>query len=88
MAIELKSTLDGTTEVNPDKAYLVDFSKMSSVNDLILVLSSFGFTIKGDHPFIEQLKPFLNLENPIDLNPQPQPKKQPFIPLDKLDTRA
>jgi hypothetical protein len=68
MAIELKSTLDGIAEVNPDKAYLVDFSKMSSVNDLILVLSSFGFTIKGDHPFIEQLKPFLNLQNPIDLN--------------------
>jgi hypothetical protein len=68
MAIELKSTLDGIAEVNKDKAYLVDFSKMSSVNDLILVLSSFGFTIKGDHPFIEQLKPFLNLQNPIDLN--------------------
>jgi hypothetical protein len=30
------------------------------------------------------LKPFLNLDNPIDL--QPQPKKAPFIPLDKLDT--
>lgn len=68
MAVELKSTLDGQLgEVNPNHAYLVDFGKMNSVNDLMLVLSSFGFTIKGDHPFIEQLKPFLNLEKPIDL---------------------
>lgn len=80
MAIELKSTLDGTAEVDPTKAYLVDFGKMNSVNDLMLVLSSFGFSIKGDHPFIDQLKPFLNLEKPIDLTPQKHPE---FIPLKK-----
>ena len=85
--IEVKSSLNGDTQqVDKNKAYLVAFDKMNSVNDLVMVLSSFGFTIKGDHPFIEQLKPFLNLDNPIDLNPQPEPKRQPFIPLDKLDT--
>lgn len=82
MAVELKSTLDGeVTSIDKTKAYLVDFSKMNSVNDLLLCLSSFGFTIAGDHPFIEQLKPFLNLENPIDLNPQPQQQEPQFIPL-------
>lgn len=64
---ELKQDLDGKKEVNPNYAYLIDFSKMQSVNDLILVLSSFGFSIQGNHPFIEQLKPFLNLDNPIDV---------------------
>lgn len=69
MAVELKSTLGGQIgEVDKTKAYLVAFDKMNSVNDLMLVLSSFGFTIAGDHPFIEQLKPFLNLQNPIDIN--------------------
>lgn len=67
--IELKSTLDGNEQkVDPTKAYLVDFSKMQSVNDLVLVLSSLGISIAGNHPFIEQLKPFLNLQNPIDLS--------------------
>ena len=80
MAVELKTTLSGTNEVDPTKAYLVDFSKMNSVNDLMLVLSSFGFSIQGNHPFIEQLKPFLNLNNPIDLT---APKKPEFIPLNK-----
>ena len=69
MAVELKATLSGELgEVNPNHAYLVDFAKMNSVNDLMLVLSSFGFSIKGDHPFIDKLKPFLNLEKPIVLN--------------------
>lgn len=81
MAVEIKSTLEGNTEIQKDKLYLVAFDKMKSVNDLMMVLSSFGFTIAGDHPFIEQLKPFLNLDNPIDLNPQPEYKKAEFIPL-------
>ena len=73
MAVELKATLNGEVgEIDKNKAYLVDFSKMNSVHDLMTVLSSFGFTIGGDHPFIDQLKPFLNLQNPIDL---PKPPK-------------
>lgn len=86
MAVEIKSTLEGNTEIQQGKAYLVDFRKLTSVNDLVLVISALGITFPSEHPLIEQLKPFLNLDNPIDLNPQPQPKKVPFVPLDKLDT--
>jgi hypothetical protein len=79
--IELKSTLDGTqAEIKKDHAYLVDFSKLTSVNDLILVLSAMGISFPGNHPFIEQIKPFLNLENPFPLE---TPKKPEFIPLKK-----
>ena len=66
--IELQSTLAGEQTIDPTKACLVDFSKLNSVNDLMLILSALGISIKGDHPFIEQLKPFLNLEQPIVLN--------------------
>jgi len=84
--IEVKSSLNGDTQViEKDKAYLVDFSKLNSVNDLMIVLSGLGITYPGNHPHIEVLKPFLNLENPIQMAP---PKaKPPFIPLDKLDTK-
>jgi hypothetical protein len=80
--IELKSTLDGTqTEIKKDHAYLVDFSKLNSVNDLILILSAMGISFPGNHPFIEQIKPFLNLDNPFPLE---QPKKPEFIKLEKI----
>jgi hypothetical protein len=80
--IEVKSTLNGDNgTIDENKAYLVDFSKFNSVNNLVLVLSAMGISFPGNHPFIEQIKPFLNLDNPIDL-PQ-QPKKAEFIPLKK-----
>ena len=79
--IEVKSTLDGTTkEIKKDHAYLVDFSKLASVNDLILILSAMGISFPGNHPFINEVKPFLNLDNPFPLEQQKQPE---FIPLKK-----
>jgi hypothetical protein len=89
--IEVKSTLSGeTNKIEADKAYVVDFSKLQSVNDLMLVLSGLGITYPGNHPLIEHLKPFLNLENPIDIPQQQQrqsvpPQKKDFIPLKKTD---
>ena len=87
--IEVQSTLNGEApkiELQENKAYVVDFSKLNSVQDLMIVLSGLGITFPYDHPLIEHLKPFLNLENPIDM--PPQPKRAPFIPLDKLDIKG
>jgi hypothetical protein len=87
MAVELTSTLSGEVgKIEEGKAYLVDFSKLNSVNDLMVVLSGLGITYPYNHPLIEHLKPFLQLDNPIPMQPAPQPKKAPFVPLDKLDT--
>ena len=88
MAIELVSTLDGTTkDIDPTKAYVVDFSKLERPEDLVLILSGLGISFPGNHPIIPHIKQFLNLDNPIDIpQQQPQPKRQPFVPLDKLDT--
>ena len=41
---------------------------MQSVNDLVLVISALGITFPAEHPLIEELKPFFNLDNPIELN--------------------
>ncbi len=73
--IELKSTLDGTTntkEIDPTKSYIVDFSKLQKPEDLVLVLSGLGIAFPGNHPIIPHIKQFLNLENPIDLPQQPK----------------
>jgi hypothetical protein len=90
--IEVQSTLNGETKkIQENKCYMVDFSRLQSVNDLMLVLSGLGITYPGNHPLIEHLKPFLNLDNPIDIPQQqqrqsvPQQQKANFIPLKKTD---
>jgi hypothetical protein len=88
--VEIKSTLNGEVgKIDPNKAYMVDFSKLQSVNDLVVILSGLGITFPGNHPIIPHIKQFLNTENPIDntfnvVNPTPtKEKKAEFIPLKK-----
>ena len=54
-----------TKKIDANSVYIVDFTKLNSVNDLILILSGLGIGFPGNHPLIENLKPFLNLDNPI-----------------------
>ena len=72
---ETTFTLDGVQkEVDANAVYMVDWSKMTSVNDMILILASMAIGFPGNHPNIQQLKPFLNLESPIKREPQPEVK--------------
>ena len=82
-----KATLDGRPAgINPNKMYLIDFSKLNSVNDLVLILSAMSIAFPGDHPHIEVLKPFLNTDNPIDIpNRTPQPQRSDLT-MPKLKT--
>jgi hypothetical protein len=76
-----KGTLDGTQQIDPNTLYLVDFSKMQSVNDLIIVMASMGISFAATHPHFEQVKQFLNLDNPIHLNQERSPEsKQMNLP--------
>ena len=70
----LKGTLDGMggTPIQPDSLYLVDFTKITSVNDLVLIFAAMGISFSTHHPHFDSVKGFLNLDNPIPINPQPQ----------------
>lgn len=73
--IKTSISLDSASKVvNPNAIYLVDFSKMNSVNDLVLILSAMGISFSGSHPHFDVVKPFLSMDNPIEL---PQQQKQP-----------
>jgi len=85
---------DFNGKVNTEKAldanslYAVDFSKMNSVNDMVLVLSSMGIGFPGNHPNIGLLKPFLNSETPFPMQsqfPQVEQKEMKLPKLKKLD---
>jgi hypothetical protein len=73
-----KATLDfgSTPKVDPNSLYLVDFSKITSVNDLVLIFAAMGISFSAHHPQFEAVKGFLNLDNPIPMQQpqQPQPK--------------
>jgi len=55
--------LDGTPADNA--FYFVDYTKLKSVEDLILILGAVGFNFHTSHPHFDLVKPFLDLENPI-----------------------
>jgi hypothetical protein len=81
---ETTFSLEGTqTEVDPNSIYMVDWSKMQSVNDMVLILASMAIGFPGNHPNIEALKPFLNLDNPIQKQGAPVEKS---VQLPKLKT--
>lgn len=73
---ETTTTLAGT-EVNKDALYMVDFTKMNGVEDLVLVFASMGLSFSGHHPHFETIKHLLDLSNPVVPNGgvPPQPKK-------------
>jgi len=71
---------------DPNAAYLIDFSKLTSVNDLVLILSCMGFTFVGTHPYIDQIKPFLNLDHPVYPGQKMPAPKSSKLELPKLKT--
>ena len=64
---ELTGSLDTTKQETAETFYYVNFSKLTNVNDLILVLSSMGFGISDKNPGYENIKQFLDLDKPVRL---------------------
>ena len=79
-----KASLDfGSNTLDKNSVYLIDFTKITSVNDLVLILASVGFSFSPYHPQFENIKQFLALDNPIPMN-RPQEPKEEEIKLPKL----
>lgn len=71
------------TQIDPNSIYMVDWSKMTSVNDMVLVLASMAIAFPGSHPNIQAIKHLLNLEQPVPQQQQPVAKE---LKLPKLKT--
>jgi hypothetical protein len=77
MKIE-KGTLEfgSKPKLDDNALYLIDFTKIDSVESLILILASVGFSFSPRHPHFDKIKQFLALDNPIAHN-------QPILPQEK-----
>jgi hypothetical protein len=75
MEQETTFTLEGG--INKDNLFLVDWQKMTGVEDLVLIFASMGLSFSGHHPHFETIKHLLDLSNPITPGQPPmQPKKE------------
>lgn len=67
----IKANLDGTTAIQQDAVYLVDFSRMQRVEDLVTILAAVGFSFSPGHPQFQNIQHLLDLSRPIQIgNPQ------------------
>lgn len=81
-----KGTLDFSEQtIDPNAVYMVDWTKMQSVNDMVLVLASMAIAFPGNHPSIELLKPLLDLTNPMQKQHQPQQPAKVDLKMPKLN---
>ncbi len=69
----------------PDKncLYLIDWDKVKTPNDLMLIVASLGISFSPLHPAWDMIKGFIDYSNPV--NPNPQPQKQE-LKMPKLKT--
>jgi len=70
--------------VDPKAVYLIDFSKLESVNDLILIIGSMGISFSPTHPHWNLVSKFANLDNPIYPNQGIPLEKPEDVKLPKL----
>jgi hypothetical protein len=64
---ETTGSLDFQIKKDEETFYYVNFSKLTNVNDLVLVLSSMGFGLSDRNPNFDSIKQFLDLDKPVRL---------------------
>lgn len=70
-------------EVDKNALYLIDWEKVKTPNDLMLIVASLGISFSPHHPAWDMIKGFIDYSNPV--NPNPQPKKEE-LKMPKLKT--
>jgi hypothetical protein len=58
-------------QINPEGYYFVDWSKLTNIQDLILILASVGFNFSPSHPQFDKIVHLLDTNNPVLLNSNP-----------------
>jgi hypothetical protein len=71
--LDIEGTFNPGQTPQSDKAYMIDWTKLTSVNDLVLILQMLGIAFPGNHPGISEIKQFLDFNNPIPLDKAPSP---------------
>ena len=76
-----------TPEVDKNALYLIDWNKVTTPNDLMLIVASLGISFSPLHPAWDMIKGLIDYANPVYPNQQqaPMPEKKE-IKLPKIKT--
>lgn len=74
-----------TPEADPNALYLVDWEKVTSVNDLMIIIASLGISFSPHHPAWERIKYLVDYSNPVKAQTPKMPEKKD-LKLPKLKT--
>ncbi len=64
-----------TPEADANSLYLIDWSKVTDINDLFIIIASLGVSFSPLHPSWTRIKHLMDYENPVP-NPQMQGKPE------------
>ena len=71
----IKANLDGSPVIDENAQYFVDFSRLTRIEELILILAAMGINFNPKHPYFNSIKHLLNLNQPIKVGvPTEQPE--------------
>jgi hypothetical protein len=65
-SLNLEESLNKTTQ--EEIFYFIDFTKLTSVEDLVKVMAAMGFGLSNKHFQFEQIKQFLDLDRPVKVH--------------------
>lgn len=74
-----------TPEADPTALYLVDWEKVNSVNELMVIIASLGISFSPHHPSWHRIKHLMDYSNPVKQQAQTPPEKKE-LKLPKLKT--
>ena len=80
-----KSSFDAFVTLKPDAFYLIDYNKVTTIEDVKVIFDAIGFNFIGVHPRINAVKHLLDLDNPI-FPPKEFEVETDLSKLDELET--
>ena len=80
-----KSSFNQFSTLKPDAFYLIDYNKVTTIEDVKVIFDAIGFNFIGVHPRINAVKHLLVLNNPI-FPPKEFEVETDLSKLDELET--
>ena len=62
---ETTISLEGTPKVDQKALYFIDWSQLTNINDLILIIAALGISMSPTHPVWPQIEHLMDLTNPV-----------------------
>jgi hypothetical protein len=81
--MEQKTTIKLDRNIDKDALYFIDWSKLSDINDLILIIASLGISMSPLHPAWSDIEHLMDLDRPVKPG-QPNQPEMKKVELPKL----